>query len=309
MNQTSLNTLNKLLKNLNNNSYIPLSLNNQWQAHCPIGIEVEVKWRYYFPELYEKYLKNTTYEKLNEEKKALLTAECCILEKTLIPQLEMTEKCGIEKGLDKYYEFAFSPVQNIYLVYDQIKLLEHNDLIPKGEHSIHFTIGDLINDKDSYYLLFLLEHLMSNKERIESGFHKTNPKLSSTWAKKGMGGIYLKDQKELKHKYQHAIELRTLIFNNEKPNFTIETLQFISKLADTIYQKQNNIKDPNVEIWNSYLKQFIHLLSQNNLKDENWKKPNLNQKTWLNYINKYEELKDKMLPIISKLSQDLSITL
>lgn len=307
MNKISSNTLDNLLHYFPTNKLNLLSLENHWQAQCSIGIEVEVKWRDYFPKLYEKYLKNISYDYLSNKDKIALTNECNLLEQSLLPKLKITENCGIEKGQDKYYEFAFTPVTNIYLVYDQISLLENENLIPKGQHSIHFTIGGLTNTIDTYYLLFLLEMIMSSKERINSGFHKVNPKISSTWAKKGMGGIFLKEGRELKHNYSKAIELRTLLLNNTIDKFNVKYLKIISYLSDIIYTKQQNKLHKHSNLWEQFLKESKILLSHYNLTDKNWKKPNINKNIWLNYIYNFESIKKDMLPIIQALCFELNI--
>lgn len=273
----------------------------QWQSVCPVGIEIEVKWRYYFPQLWDKYLQHTSYKSLAPELQQALSDECTELEKVLYPRLEKTRECGIEKGQDKYYEFAFNPVSDMYLLADQVLLLQKENLIPSGIHSLHLTIGNLKPVKDSYYLLLLLEMLYCDKDRVASAFHQENSKLSGTWARKGMGGIFTKEAHELKYGYEQAIELRTLQITDNTP--ISKLLCQCSILADTIYQKMNGAENIQVQQWNNWLVEVQNILQQMNLTNSNWKKPNLSPQYWYAYMDAFAQLQEKIIP----LSQDLLV--
>lgn len=288
MNNQAQDILNKLQDRFN---YYPSS-NNNYQALCPIGIEIEVKWRDYFPQLWDKYLKNTPYKELTPEQQQALTLECTLLEKELIPLLEATVECGVEKGADKYWEFAFGPATQMHLIINQVKVLQEVNLIPSGDHSLHITIGNLTDNKDSYYMLLLLEMLFSTKERIATGFHKDNVNLSGTWSRKGMGGLFVKDSSDLKYGYTKAIELRTLQLSN---NTDIENiLNLTSYLSDINYNKMQKIQTEENKLWDTWRDGAIEILVKNNLIDSNWKKPNLSAQYWHNYINQFDNLSQQL---------------
>lgn len=299
MNNQAQEVLNKLQDRFN---YYPIS-NNTYQSICSIGIEIEVKWRDYFPQLWDKYLKNTSYKELTPEQQEALTLDCNELEKDLIPLLEATIDCGIQKGADKYWEFAFDPATQMDLISNQVKVLQQVNLIPSGNHSLHITIGNLKDNKDSYYMLLLLEMLFSSKERIATGFHKDNANLSGTWSRKGMGGLFVKDKNDLKYGYDTAIELRTLQLAD---NYDIENIVYLtSYLSDINYQKMNNVNNPatnaSINLWNTWKEKAIEVLVKNELIDSNWKKPNLSAQYWNNYINKFDILAMEL----KKLYQDI----
>lgn len=262
---------------------------SNWNSVCPIGIEIEVKWKYYFPELWDKYLKHTQYKDLTISRQEELTKECTEQEKTLLPKLKATEECGIERGADRYWEFAFGAVTDVGITIKQLSVLQDQNLIPTGNHSLHMTIGNLKGNKDSYYMLLLLEILFGNKERIESAFHKENDKLSNTWARKGMGGLFEKQSHELKYGYQNAIELRTL---EVTPDTNIAQLLCLSSyVADIIYDKMQKKENKNIKHWEKWLYETQNILIKKNLIDVNWKKPNLTPEYWLNYIAVFDEIK------------------
>lgn len=270
-----------------------------WQALCPIGIEIEVKWRYYFPQLWNKYLTNTSYKNLDESLQQALTQECCKLEEILLPRLEKTRQCGIEKGQDKYYEFAFNPVTDMYVLTNQVKILQQENLIPPGVHSLHLTVGNLKAIKDVYYLLLLLEMLYCNQERVASAFHQDNSKISSTWARKGMGGVFNKESHELKFDYEQAVELRTLQITEQTD--LLKLLCQCSILSDIIYCKMTHQHNVLIKPWNDWLNQTQSLLQAMGLTDTNWKKPNLTPQYWYAYMDAFAQLQETIIPLSEEL--------
>ena len=264
-------------------------------AQNPIGLEVEVKWRDYFPGLWNKYLADTPYKMLAPELQKALSEECTELEKSLLPALELTQSCGVPKGADKYWEFAFAPVTNIELVCTQIDILQFHNLIPPGQHSLHMTLGNMRESKDSYYLLLLLELMTCDTKRIMTAFHKENHKLSASWARKGLGGLFVKEERELQHGAKEAIELRTLELTGHYNLYPF--LKITSILSDIIINKQKKIPDMRVHAWNEFRHVAESLLKEKGLADENWKKPNLSPHYWQHYVEQFETLKEQLLPL------------
>lgn len=161
---------------------------------CSLGAEVEVRWRHYFPHLYDVFLKNTPYSQLTDRSKKLLTDHCTREEVQLIPRLKLTEYCGIPKGKDKYYEFAFSPCHNPAILAYEIQLLRQLKLIPTNhKHSLHLTIGGLGASFKAGMILMALEILgFSSKERIISACDPDDPMTkhrAMTWGRKGRAGM------------------------------------------------------------------------------------------------------------------------
>lgn len=255
----------------------------------PLGLEVEIKWRHFFPTLWEKYLAYTPYQQLSVEQQEALTQECNILEQELLPKLEKTISCGIERGADKYWEFAFEPATKINLITQQVEILSEHNLIPAGNHSMHITVGNMRATKDSYYLLLLLEMLSCSKERIQNGFNQNNHKQSAAWGRKGYGGLFEKEARELKHNSQSAVEFRTLELNSTTNLYTL--LQTTGTISDIIIDKQNKIYNPQIHTWDKFVSDSQEILKQLNLNDVNWQKPNLTPHYWEKYISHFDDLK------------------
>lgn len=260
----------------------------------PIGIEIEVKWKSYFPTLWDKYLQNTAYSDLPIHLKKSLNQECDKEELLILPNLNKTVECGIQKGKDKYWEFAFEPVTQINLLDYQLQILQAHKLIPNGEHSLHITIGNMLITQDVYSLLLLLEMISCTSDRIQSGFHQTNPKMSATWAKKGYGGAFQKNANQLKYNTSVATELRTLNLNTKNNHYHL--LKITAYLSDIIIDKQNNAYNPLIEQWNSFTHEIKQILISFNLPNKNWKKPNLYPSHWLTYIQNYQHIKHLIIP-------------
>jgi hypothetical protein len=283
MYEQSLNTFNKLNKEFDTD----IQLKNTLLATNPLGLEVEVKWRYYFPTLWDKYLASCSYKDLSKEEQQNLTQECNALEQHLLPKLEKTVSCGIPKGLDKYYEFAFTPCCNIELITGQIDLLKEQQLIPEGLHSLHITVGNMKIDKNAYYLLLLLELITLEPQRIMEGFHKEHKNLSSAWARKGLGGLFQKESDDLQYGSTSAVEFRTLQINEKTDIY--ELLSLTSYVSDIIINEQKNgIKHA---LWSSFIEDSQEVLLKYDLADKNWKKPNLSPEYWQLYINHFDSLK------------------
>lgn len=272
-----------------------------WQSDITIGIEIEIKWSAYFPQLWEKYLKTSSFKNLSFNDKEALSKECTGLETVLLPKLQATQACGLEKGQDKYYEFAFPPIHNVYLINAMIQSLRAENLIPLGEHSLHLTVGNLPVCKDTYYLLLLLETQACNAQRIASAFHLENASLSATWARKGMGGLFQKEARELKNDASCASEFRTLHLT-ENTN-VIQILKDTSIISQAIIDKRQGIETKEVLAWNRWLEKAKEVLNFYSLADENWKKPNLTPQYWRAYMLHLENIKEMLLPATVLLHQ------
>ncbi len=150
-----------------------------------IGIEIEIKFRHAYPDIFKQYILKKDYAPVND----LIKYKEVLYLKTI--------ECGIPRGAGDYWEFSFNPVYNTSILVDMIELLIAKNLIPDGEHSLHITIGGLDRSENSYWILMILELLFINKSRL----------LENTWTKKGQSGI-------MERLYQ-GYEMRTLTMNKQ----------------------------------------------------------------------------------------------
>lgn len=236
-----------------------------------IGIEIEIKFKTLFPELHKKYFTNNqAFYNLSIEERGLINLEVDEAEKAILPLFKDTIDCGIPKGLDKYWEFAFNPVHNLTLFLYQIDILKQAGLIPDGKHSLHITIANKPS-VDLYWTLLLLELIFCDKERIKSGFSvKANE--SATWAKKGNGGILVKNNYDLINS-DLGVELRTLQFDGD-----LDKLAAMFKVLTNLLEKNANIAPLKNE--------FLNL----GLPDRKWENPHRNPDVWNTYIENFEQL-------------------
>lgn len=235
-----------------------------------IGIEIEVKFRYYFPEVFAKYFQDgTPFLDRPSWEQELINKKISKIEEDLLPRLEKTKE-KIPRGGDRYWEFAFNPTYNITELSKQVEELRSEGLIPVGEHSLHITIGGLEANKHMYYVLFLMELEFLKKERIMAGF---SPKgWSDAWAKKGRGGIYIKRGADLIGA-DIGVELRTLMLY---PETNLETM--LGRLITLI-------NDPHLVV------KYKNILNKYDLPDINWEFPYRQKETWIKYINCFDEMK------------------
>ena len=138
-----------------------------------------------------------------------------------------------------------------------------------------------------------------------SAFNKQNQKISASWARKGMGGLFLEDARELAFNSSCAIELRTLELS--KNHSIKEVLLKTCFWSEIIIDKQNQITNSKVDIWNQLLFEMKQIVKSYNLTDENWKKPNIDPTVWLSYVNSFSTIKKEIIEleyaIVNKSSQ------
>lgn len=239
-----------------------------------VGVEIEVKFRYFFPELFRDFFENKSYSLYPPETKEKIDMLISEQEKELLPKLERTVALGIPRGLDKYWEFAFNPVYNLTLLYYQIEILKKVNLIPAGRHSFHISVGGIQQSSDLFYFLMILELLFIDKERIKSGFSKKDGHYSDTWAKKGMGGIFKKGKYDLLGS-DRGVEFRTLYIDEHTDIYRM--FQILSSFLNGTYKKEAlaNIKQEMLKV---------------GLPDKNWEKPHLKPEIWEKYIAHFDYL-------------------
>ena len=254
----------------------------------PVGLEIEVKFKYYFPEIHEKYFLDKGYLDYNGDERDIITKEVTLAEIELLKQLNKTVEAGIPKGNDKYWEFAFNPAYDLSLLYSQLEILRLANLLPEGEHSLHITIGDLKASKKVYHVLMVLELLFTNKERIQAGYNKDKT-FVGTWAKKGDAGIYKKTHHDLTDS-DGGVELRTLTIIVDHNGIDFGFFIILNELLNDIYQNKPNVLLMKAE---SLLKEF-------ELPDKNWLKPYQNPEIWDKFIEHFDEMSRQMKAIVHK---------
>lgn len=264
-------TISNLEKLLNKSVLYKPSLISRYS----VGIEIEIKFRYYFPELFKEYFEGKKYFEYSDTEKDHISNLIKEAEIDLVKVLDSTVKCGLEKGLDRYHEFNFSPVYDLSLLVYQIELLKKSNLIPPGEHSLHITIGDLVLSKNSYYILMILQLLFVNKDRIKGGFSKCKYNKNGTWAKKGRAGILNKNKYDLINS-ENGVELRTLTIDENTDIYYLFTVfNFLLTEIDN-----NHI----------IFELIINKMETLGLPNKNWENPANNPDIWNRYIETFDEL-------------------
>jgi len=242
-----------------------------------IGIEIEIKFRYFFPKLFKEYFENKHFNKYGLEMKQKISDLILQEEKNILPNLEKTIACGIPRGRDKYYEFSFTPVYNLTLLINQIELLRKSGLIPSGKHALHITIGGVELEKKHYHILMILQLLFIDKERIKEGFSEEYVDRSWTWAKKGRAGIFKKIHTDLLDT-DHGFEFKTFYIDDN-----IDLFKLFSLLNFFLNDEKS------FEI-NNLIKQIVDKMNDFGLPDKNWENPHQNSEIWNKYIDHFDEL-------------------
>ncbi len=257
----------------------PVECYNPIRCDYSIGIEIEVKFKHYYPELFEKYFKNNSWNSYSQSEKDIINQEISEKEEEtqIKNKLEKVLELGVEKGEDCYWEFALDPVTDLSLIVSQINLLKYIGLLPEGIHSVHLTIGNAKKDEDIHWVLFLVEMILSSKERLITG---ANKQKRSTYFRKGESGL-LEKRWRLKE-CKSAIEFRTLelvIDEDMDSSFTIEKMNRLNNLLnDQEYLDIEIIKCKDV-------------LRRLNIPVSNWKNYKDNPEIWDMYYENYDKIK------------------
>lgn len=197
------------------------------RGHCEIpggvsiGLEIEVPWSSYFPQLWEKYgLSGRRVADLEAEELARLGADCSELEASLLPRLRKTIECGVPRGGDRYWEFSFEPAKDVGLLARQVEALGEAGLLPRDKaHSLHATVGGLAPNPSLYYLAMMLELEFVEPARMGSGIAQTKRAIHSGWARKGRAGIFRKGPEDLAGGERVGSELRMLQLPKSQASF------------------------------------------------------------------------------------------
>jgi hypothetical protein len=253
---------------------------SQGERTIPLGIEIEVPWRAYYPDLWIEGFPNVDPVVLDR-----ISQECTLREKELLPNLVLAQQCGIPSGADKYWEFAFDPVTDVSILINQLDILKANKLMPQGKHSLHITIGGIKPTVDMYYVAMILEAFACDTNRIKSAFSITN--TSKGWARKGRAGLFEKQgSHDLQHGYEYGVEIRMLCTpdTSEKMFLLLNDAQSLSEL----------VSDPSSQLptssWHKLKKQLMSILIYYELPASNWNRPSENQTLWNHIANVYPEL-------------------
>lgn len=269
-----------------------LPIRNSTNRVVPVGIEVEVLWRAYFPDLWVEGFPN-----VDEETLARISAECSIREKTLIPMLMKTQHCGINRGADRYWEFALDPVQDVGIACDHIAILREHNLIPPGRHSLHITFGGLKLDKHMYFVAMVLEALACSSERVLSGFHPSQTTMPHGWARKGFAGLFFKEgDHDILHNYGFGTEIR-LLYLPETDQQLFELLDLAQRLAEIVKGVQQNKPD---SLWDKTVANLSAILTSYGLPNNNWKKPHINPDVWTLFAQKMPEIQRDVRQLVSQ---------
>jgi hypothetical protein len=259
-----------------------------------IGLEVEVKWSAFFPELYDRFLSNgRTYQDLSGIDSLELTRLTTKRERELDihHKLETAVACGMMKGRDCYWEHVFPPTTEPDVMCNIIDVLKSNGMLPNGTHSMQLTVGTVKATRTLYFGLLVLELRAADTARIMSAFHPIEPVKPYSWGKKGRAGIFVKVDWDLKHE-DTACELRTLQLDTTKSMaHTQQTLHLAYKTMKGVADIQAGNPTSQAIALHAFIKAAEIQLAAFDLPNENWEKPNQRPDIWRRFAEVLPKIK------------------
>jgi hypothetical protein len=259
------------------------------QISVPMGIEVEVRFHAFFPEIHRKYLSGRSFDSLDPAQKAAMSMDTSRAEEVLLPLLQRTVECGVPRGADRYWEFALNPCADTGLITQQLALLRDIGAIPSGyRHSLQITLGGLEAGADTGVLLFATELLHGMPSRIGQAFKQFLDGTPRNWAAKGRGGIFQKGGRDLIHGYGVATELRTL----ELPDDLDATLALLDDVAAgaEILHRAGDGEPQARKSWDAFKLVAYESILSHGLPIANWRKPHQEPEIWERYIEVFDAL-------------------
>lgn len=267
----------------------------------PIGLEIEVKFSSYFPDLWNEFdLEKRGFGGLSKAESDSFSEKCTELEKDLLPKLRSTILAGVPRGNDRYWEFALDPAHDVSLLVEQVELLSEGGVLPRDRrHSLQITVGDLRATPDVYYLAMLLELQTIDAERIAYGIEQTSKTIYTGWARKGRSGVFEKDALDLKNGSTVACELRPLQLPLNRADFQRLMLD-VSWAANAIAAKQGVrplVDSEGLDRWNAFVGQAKQALHDHGLPDRNWGGGQaIDRGSWIAFGEKIQDLHDVLIP-------------
>ena len=236
-----------------------------------VGLEIEVPFRFYFPEVYAKHFGNgQMFLAMSKSEREDLIRDTELVEPVVKERIARAlEQFGLERGLDRYCEFILNPEEDYTKHLPIISGLVEANVVPLDMPlSVHFTIGNIDRDK-AFAILFFLELKYNTANRMLEGFNDL-PHLTA-WNRKGKCGVMKKKKEELKYE-DSAYELRTIkVSMRELPN--------VLKDLDRHLNKESIVKD--AKKW----------LKEIGLPWKAWNKAEFEKFAGcLNYLNKYHSV-------------------
>lgn len=240
-----------------------------------VGIELEVKFKYFFPELFEKYFKDIAWQDRPSYQKKEIEKVVTEEEKDILAKLEKTKELGINTGNDCYWEFALDPVDDLSIILKQVHLLHDIGALPKGTHSMHITVGNVENDKNTYWLLLLSELLFSSESRMKAGISEKGRKA---YFRKGTAGLLEKRFRLVDCKVASELRSLELVIGHEM-SMNWVTLNLFSRLLNFGPEFEYKIKKA---------KEIFNIVG---LPDQNWGNYHDNPEVWNKYFENFDKIR------------------
>lgn len=258
-----------------------------------IGCEVEVKWSSLFPELAREYFGEpdelgrlpVRFQDLPESRQREFDEKCTELDRTFKPRYEATERAGIPKGNDAFWEFANAPTYHWQTLATEVGQLMQGEFIPEGhDHSFHITLGGVAAEGGGMSLILSgLELLEVTPERIMVAVEGNRLGTRTAWDRRGADGVRNRAN-NLALGETTATELRTLTVKNQQQVETLlSTAQTLTVVLAAYRSRATGRVPALVQLWPEYRSALRSLWEARGLPVESWGKPQNNPTPWLGW--------------------------
>lgn len=163
-----------------------------------LGIEIEIRERTLLPPEAKNWIKDEKIDFVEPKRKLF----------------ERTEKLGVGRGLDAFWEFAHNPVRHYTTLSREVQALMDMGLINKQyrKHSLHITLGGVTSKGPGGKGAFVLARALESTGWGVTSGRIMRPYLlkRGAWTYKGRAGVKERDASEMQLNTSRGIEIRTM---------------------------------------------------------------------------------------------------
>lgn len=287
-----------------------------------IGAEIEVTWTSVFPQSAARvFREGTTWKNMTDQELEAFNTLCSALDTEVLPLYESTQRAGIPKGKDAYWEFAHAPCKSYQTLADEIGLLMKPSvgLIPtEQELSMHVTLGgiEVVHGGPHMILTGLELARGTTGDRIRKAIVPRLDSLDRGWARKAAQGLYTRAPGELAGT-NCGFEMRSLVANtSEQVRDTMRTAQMLGAAllgSRAVRSGDDGYKTRHLRLnWRQFITSLKSAFYAAQIDiGQQWLAPYEKAEPWASLANfidgdsrHYEETRDKLRAVIDDVVED-----
>jgi hypothetical protein len=187
----------------------------------------------------------------------------------LLEGFEETERAGLPRGGDAFWEFANKPVRYYGTLSREVQTLVAASLINPDfkRHPMHLTVGGIYSTGKKGHEAYVLSRALEATGWSTTGWRLLKPLKSDSWTAKGENGLLERYYSE----GNYAVEIRTLQFQDQSGlDRTLRSAYFLGA-ALKAFQKEpddrDDVEKELTEIWHQFSMELGAIFRNHGIED------------------------------------------